>query len=225
MHDNVRTLRVLPMASKLRLRKVDFLIVCYTYIFFTLVTLMSQDNKQQFTFVTGGSEGADTGAILAGEKASLPVIGYIKVKDGKSETTAEMQKKYTKLFTVDSNPKKDQANVGLCDFLVAFRLNRPRTGKGTDQTINYALCGKYEFEDGKIKYANEYKDKIHVIETGKKPVVVIWDVSKDNLVEFAKQTRAVVDKHSAKQIMVSGPIQDTYACDELVRDFLVELTK
>ena len=49
---------------------------------------------------------------------------------------------------------KDQANADDADVLLAFRVNLPSTGAGTEQTINYGLFGHYcfveQFKNGKL---------------------------------------------------------------------------
>lgn len=207
---------------------------------------MELKNKE-LTFISGGSSGADTGIVLAGNDSNIPVNGYIKMKNngmGQYKSESGIELKYTSFYPASSHPDKDKLNVDLCDILIAFRLNRPMTGRGTDQTINYATCGKYEFNDGKsrhvplligaemserlatpnpvneIKYKDEFKDKIQIIQ-GTKPVFLIWNLSNDNLKSFTSQLKELVKHYRNKSFMVSGPTEETYQCEKLVRDLIV----
>ena len=163
-------------------------------------SMTSVDNKSKsksnVTFVSGGSDGADTSAILAGNAKQVPVVGYIK----RHTVPETLQCKYSEMFVVEKNPAKDMCNVDLSNLVIAFRLNQPKTGMGTDRTVEYALHSKYTYvpQVWDEKYANEV-----CVLSGKRPVVLVWDLNKNNLSKFVEQTKEVIAQHKPKFIMVS----------------------
>ncbi len=113
-------------------------------------------------------------------------------------------------------------NVDLCDLLVAFRLNKPRTGKGTDQTVNYARFGKYDFN------SLEYKTPIIAYTTDKKPVIVVWDLSDENLTTLSREVKNFIKDYvkinPKLRIMFSGYTLDTYPkSDKLIESFITTM--
>jgi hypothetical protein len=104
--------------------------------------------------------------------------------------------------------------------LIAFRYSsrpgRELTGRGTECTVNYALTKKYKH----VILDPARRTQNYQIYHGKKPVIVFWDLSKDNIEDYSIILKSFIDSHQAQNIMVSGPCQSTVDCETLVKDLL-----
>lgn len=170
----------------------------------------------KLTLISAGQTGADYGALLAAKELNLNIKGYAN-KGWRTEKGSNLELKDLGLLENDkpSCASTDQKNVNLADVLIAFRYSsrpgRELTGRGTECTVNYALTKKY-------KHVILDQVQNHQIYEGKKPVIVFWDLSKDNMEDYSIILKSFLDSH--QNIMISGPCQSTVDCESLVKDLL-----
>ena len=121
-------------------------------------------------------------------------------------------------FSVRGYDARDKANVDMCDLMVAFRLNRPKTGRGTTKTFNYAYLGSYT--DSKYPTYNDAQSNgtIELLPTqpSNKPVLIVWDpMTHSNRAEYATLIADFIKKHQpvngSNQVVIlfSGPCEST----------------
>ena len=106
-----------------------------------------------------------------------------------------------------SYEERDKANVNLCDMVIAFRLNKPKTGRGTTKTFNYARYGRYE--DSVLPKYDTSPGATGVEELdGKKPVLVVWCNAPPNVHprkdEFPERIKNFILKHRGTPSLLSG---------------------
>lgn len=199
-----------------------------------IICLCYYQFMNNFQIVSGGSTGADTGGILASEQLKIPLIGYVM-----ETMDTNIKNKYSFYKESKTHTQKDKSNVNMSDLLIAFRLNRPLTGKGTDMTINYARYGKYNFvplTSPKDEYIQMYdgndildiysQDCSKLEEHKSVPVIIIWSDEKGELTYQDKQIDVVknfIKKYNAKKIMISGPTRQTYDCEHIICKFLMDV--
>jgi hypothetical protein len=159
--------------------------------------------------ISGGSSGADTGALMAGKQLHINNIGFIH-----NNCPDFIKELYRKCTVAKNHTDKDISNVDIADVLIAFRINKPKTGKGTEMTVNYAKTGSYKHVP-----IDTTENVIEII--GNKPVLILFDLGINNMKDYAMQIVKFLTKHKPTNIMISGPSKETFDCDELVRDLLV----
>lgn len=95
--------------------------------------------------ISGGQTGADRGALMGAKASGIETGGWalpgFRTENGPDPSLGT--EFGLREHDVDSHSSRDQANVDECDLLVAFRYQIPKTGRGTEQTVQYALSGEY----------------------------------------------------------------------------------
>lgn len=160
--------------------------------------------KNTLTIISGGNTGADMSALRAALKLGLPITGYA-AKNFWSGGISNYDLK--DIYGLKEMPNigyrdKEIANVKLCDALLAIRIRKPDTGRGTESTINYLVNGQYEYipleQDVDIAYYNN--------DTNTRHVMVLWNLTDKNYNYNAKVTIDFLTKYNIKKLMISGPI-------------------
>ncbi len=177
------------------------------------------------TIISGGTFGADTGGLIAGKILGLKTQGcFVHIE---KNTDAEYKKHIQTLISHNlskhkntSHDEKDQLNVDMCDMLIAFRYSIPKTGRGTDKTIQYALTHEYIYTQRKYNNADV---EILSNESSKKKVILIWNLNKDNFDVIVEKIKEFVKDNSSDKIMVSGPTEFTKKCEKIISNLLVNV--
>lgn len=166
------------------------------------------------TIISAGQTGADYGALLAAKECNLIIKGWTnkgyRTEDGPN---LELRKMGLVENVKSSCASTDQKNVDISNALIAFHYRIPETDRGTECTVNYALTKKYKHV--KLEDTQDYQ-----IYEGRKPVIVFWDLSEDNLGNYSEVLRSFLEKYRPNNIMVSGPCQSTVNCQILVKNLL-----
>mmetsp|Transcript_12984 Transcript_12984/g.20818 ORF Transcript_12984/g.20818 Transcript_12984/m.20818 type:complete len:206 (-) Transcript_12984:1428-2045(-) len=161
-------------------------------------------------FVTGGQTGADSIPLqFPYKKHNIGVKGYMpkgfKRFDGKGEEVAKAHG----LVEGEGNYEwRDQANAAMADACLAFLTVKPRTGMGTTKTFTVFTDGKYEYipvdkpSDADFKVIAPKDEK-------RRPVMIVWDITKEKIPELGKQLKAFLNTHKPKSLMFSGGREDT----------------
>lgn len=181
------------------------------------------------TIISGGQTGADQAGIQAALKMGFDIGGYAALNYWTEQGPNYNLKKYGLLESkVKGYKDRDKLNVDMCDVVIAFRLSKPKTGRGTTQTFNYAAYGTYSnstlpiFDTitgvTEIKYNQD-----------RKPVIVLWDpmnhINKSQFPTAIKQFIEKYDKNNLK-ILITGPCESTLpGIQSCITELLVEALK
>jgi len=103
---------------------------------------------------------------------------------------------------------RDMKNVDSADACLAFLANLPMTGRGTMQTVNYCVTGRYKHVQLEKPHESDYTI-IDPGETGK-PAIVFWDISEDKLDSFASALQEFLCAFQPASLMLSGPMEHTW---------------
>lgn len=162
--------------------------------------------------ISAGVAGADMGALLAAKELKIGIMGYAN-KEYKTESGPNLELIDFGLLENDkpSYASTDRKNVDLSEALLAFRYSIPNTGRGTECTVSYALTKKY-------KHTQLTPNDTFI--QGKKPVYVIWNLSENNIKEYAELLREFIKTNNITKLMVSGPCESTVRCQNLVREVI-----
>lgn len=106
----------------------------------------------------------------------------------------------------------------MADVVVAFRISKPLTGRGTEMTINHALYGKYVHVP--LVHTTDF-----IVYQGIKPVLLLWDITEENCADYLEHTIKFLKKYKPNKIMVTGPTKQTYDCETIVKNLLVQSIK
>ena len=185
------------------------------------------------TFITGGAKGADSipfelveslkGTIFEG---FIRTMGFVP-KGFCKEHGKEFTEKYNLVECAsDSYSTKDKENVKISHVLIGFiKSDTPerKFGRGTKRTASYALREIYKFPDGTNLdfqpvfplsegelYVEAFGPKKRSYSCfGKKPVLLIWNLSGDNWESTVEVVRKFLDEHTPNNLMISGPMIDS----------------
>ena len=130
--------------------------------------------SEDLTFISGGQSGADVAFLRAGKYLGVATAGYMPhgftTEDGPKP---EYQEEYGLQECFGGNRQRDILNVEQSDLLIAFLLNKEKTGRGTMSTINCARMGEHkhiqlekdpekqaQIEAERKAEAEEYQNKI-----------------------------------------------------------------
>lgn len=186
------------------------------------------------TIISGGQTGADMGGLLAGKSlSSFKTAGYAP-KNYVTENGCNYELVNYGLIQskVMGYEDRDRRNAQLCDIMIAFRLSKPLTGRGTTKTYNFAAHGKYlDSIEPRFNSVNGLTEMNH--SPGHRPVMIVWDVlTHPNKSKFVSEILKFVLKYDYGElkIMISGPcestcpgIQNGVYC--LLREVLLQLPK
>eukprot|EP01012_Entosiphon_sulcatum_P015082 TRINITY_DN20098_c0_g1_i2.p1 TRINITY_DN20098_c0_g1~~TRINITY_DN20098_c0_g1_i2.p1 ORF type:complete len:185 (+),score=17.12 TRINITY_DN20098_c0_g1_i2:29-583(+) len=157
--------------------------------------------------ISGGQSGVDRALLIAAKRVGIPTGGYLPA-GLVTEDNVGPKKEFGLLESEGSYKHRDCQNVDWTDALVALRLTRPLTGRGTEKTVQYALTGRYKHipleppPEGTV-------GAFEVIRTGKKPVLVLWDVTENSLVQHVPVIKAFLEEFKPKTLMASGSTERT----------------
>lgn len=174
-------------------------------------------------FITGGQTGADSIPLECYRELDISVDGYMPKgfsrTDGRGEEIA--REHGLKEFSEDSYRLKDIANAEQSDALIAFLVTpsdptKP-TGRGTMQTVSQFVRGYYRKPDKSyvhidrpecryIAYIPDHPDEQF---RSLKPVLVLWDISPENIHSTVITVRPFLNLTKPKRLMFSGPTEDT----------------
>lgn len=162
--------------------------------------------------ISGGQRGADLGALQAAAALGLETRGYMprnfETEDGPAPHVAAL---YKLLQSDGGYSTRDRQNVDLAaldgsELFLGFLLRRPLTGRGTQQTLAYALTGDYAMPPSSLFEPVEGADVAYVRD-GEREVVVVWDLSDETLGAAVAELRARLAGKRA--LLVSGPCEST----------------
>ena len=162
--------------------------------------------------VAGSQTGADRAALRAARSSGIHTMG-IAPRGFKTETGPEPS--LADEFGLQDSAGRggyaaaDQANVQLCDALLAFRYRVPKTGRGCEKTVHFARVGTYthvplEWPPPDTVTQLLPADGSHPAGV---PVLVVWDLAADNL--HAAHAAAAAFLRGMHRPMVSGPCEST----------------
>ena len=183
--------------------------------------LMAKNCNTKLIIISGGETGADKSAILCAKDLELEIQGYVPLsywKDSRSGIDEKFKdmciNSGMKECKLKGYQKRDEANVNICDILIAFRINVPKSGRGTMKTVGYAAYGVYnnvvvEDELKRIIDSKKLNDKdgddkfndgIYELDYKIKPALIIWDpqtnINKDKYPDIIRQ---FIIKHIIKR--------------------------
>lgn len=169
--------------------------------------------------VSGGQTGADRGGLLGAEDAGVATAGWappgFRCDDNLDGAVFETR------FGVHALPdaqvdaalgkyrSRDRANVDMSDAVLAFLLHRPQTGRGTMQTVNYAVRGG-PFGDASEPVCTNKARRIDVVlGTGarKRVACIVYDVH-----DMDAATRASVAAVVRRELEQSGSVRNLLVC-------------
>lgn len=171
-------------------------------------------------FVSGGQTGADSIPIEVYKELDIKLMGFMPKgyprTDGKGKAIARKHG-----FADLDDPSyslKDKRNAALSCGLLAFLVDKPRTGRGTMQTVSLFTRGIYNWEDpatGRKEYHPLSKPEGEPAflwlpgEPEKKPALVIWDLTRENIDMFVPVVTNFLMTHKLGSLMFSGPTEET----------------
>lgn len=167
-------------------------------------------------FISGGQTGADSIPVEVYSELGITLMGFMTQgcgrTDGKGKAVAQKHG-FVPLSSM-SYSAKDKRNAALSCGLLAFLVDRPRTGRGTMQTISLFTRGVYNWEDqdtGRKKYHRLSKPEgnpAFLWLPEKKPTLVIWDLTKENVDMFVPVLKNFLMTHKLRALMFSGPTEE-----------------
>ncbi len=172
-----------------------------------------------YKIISGHQTGVDMAATLAARELGLEIGGYAPQGYWTEKgVNLELKEWGLKDFHVRGYDQRDKANVDMCDLVIAFRLNKPKTGRGTTKTMNYAYLGSYT--DSKYPtFTDAQPDgSIELLPTQStnKPVLLLWDpMTHPNHSNYSTLIANFVNKHSIANksnplvVLFSGPCEST----------------
>lgn len=166
-------------------------------------------------FVTGGQSGADSIPFTIHKKHGIEIKGFMP-KDFRRE--GNNGKEIATLYNLTEGEGgyawRDKKNVELSDALIAFLVDRPKTGKGTMQTAN-----KFKTDQYKYVQVDKPANKGHLLfqgTTSLKPVLFFWDLSEENLASNSEFLKDFLNRFKPKNLMVAGSCESTVPGLELL---------
>eukprot|EP00928_Gymnodinium_smaydae_P037157 TRINITY_DN25832_c0_g1_i1.p1 TRINITY_DN25832_c0_g1~~TRINITY_DN25832_c0_g1_i1.p1 ORF type:complete len:274 (+),score=24.95 TRINITY_DN25832_c0_g1_i1:30-824(+) len=183
-------------------------------------------------FVSGGQVGADSAPFSVYEDLGVALRGYMpkgfERADGRGR---EIAARYGLAEGQGGYKWRDMRNAESADACLAFLTTLPLTGRGTMQTVNMFVDGRYEHvqldkpsEQDYVVYEPALVDDSNV--TGEctrnqrsianKPVIVFWNICEGKLEEFAHELQTFLRRHRPRSLMLSGPLERTWPGIELL---------
>lgn len=176
--------------------------------------MLCTGEKPKF-FVTGGQTGADSIPILCYEELGIKLAGYVpngyKRDDGKGK---EIAVKHGLVEGEGGYSWKDKKNEKISDALLCFLVSKPKTGKGSMQTVNLFVAGEHKFvvlekPDMDVPFMQFGPAGLWHSRFGHKPVLVLWDVDEDNYKKYVRIVGGFFSIHSPKSLMFAGSTEAT----------------
>uniref|UniRef100_A0A7S4R2V4 Uncharacterized protein n=1 Tax=Alexandrium monilatum TaxID=311494 RepID=A0A7S4R2V4_9DINO len=161
-------------------------------------------------FVTGGQTGADSIPFTVYRRLGASVAGYLpqgfKRNDGRGREIAE---EHGLQEGEGGYSWRDKANAAQSDACLAFLTTKPLTGRGTMQTVNSFVNGEYAFV---VLAKPEAADHLAIApaERGRRPVLVLWNISEERLDSFAEVLCGWLGQFRPRRLMFSGMVEDTW---------------
>lgn len=164
------------------------------------------------TIISGAQIGADRGALKAAKACEVKTMGFAPngFKTDDQYPPEKLVEKYNIQECAEPGFRiKDEMNANQSNGLVAFRINKPLSGKGTEQTIYYFLHGERAPNDFVVPQKATSEDV--ELRLGKKPVLLIWDVHQivqdpTKLEDIACRVAEFINQNNISKLMVAGPV-------------------
>ena len=164
--------------------------------------------------VAGGQRGADLGALRAAAALRLETRGYMprdfETEDGPAPHIAAL---YRLLQSDGGYAVRDRQNVDIvgvdgdgAGLFLGFLLRLAPMGRGTQQTLAYALTGEYAMPPPSLFEPVEGADVAYVRD-GEREVLVVWDLSAATLEAAAAAVRSRCE--DKRVLFVNGPCEST----------------
>ena len=172
-----------------------------------------------YKIISGHQTGVDMASTLAARESGLEIGGYAPQGYWTERGPNMNLKKWgLKDFHVRGYDQRDRANVEMCDLVIAFRLDRPKTGRGTTKTLNYAYKGSYV--DSKYPTFSDAQSngtiELMPAQSSNRPVMIVWDpMTHKNSGEYSTLIANFIKKqkpaNGSDQVVVlfSGPCEST----------------
>jgi hypothetical protein len=183
----------------------------------------------QLQIISGGQTGADIGALRGAHACGYRTGGYMplgfRIESGQLDTTL-VQLYRLQAAPTESYSDRDKLNVDMCDALLAIRTTLPKTGRGTECTVNNALYGKHEHVPLHMPQHEEDPSAYELITPSGKPVLVLWNIERRTN-EHAQRVASFLYRKNVRTLMVNGPCASTVDSIEAHTSALIEqaLTK
>ena len=163
-------------------------------------------------FVTGGQTGADSIPLSVYRDLGVRVTGWMPQgflrDDGRG---AEVAQQHGFREGEGSYGWRDRANAAESDACLALLTSKPRTGKGTMQTVNIFVNGEHEFvELTKPSVADYLVIAAPAGHPWRRPVLVFWDITEAKLVAFAEVLRGWLATFRPARLMLAGPLETSW---------------
>lgn len=164
--------------------------------------------------ISAGQNGADLGAFKAGIKNGIATRGFAKV----NTRTPEFLSNYD-LGEAAKYDECDRKNVDVLlaenGLVLAFMSSAPKTGAGSQKTINYALNGKYEmfseFQSDTFTFKGEKASKVFMRSSASKRfALVLYDAQgqdEDSIVNWILEQLS--ENPNTSSILVTGSCEET----------------
>ena len=163
-------------------------------------------------FVTGGQTGADSIPLSVYRDLGVGVTGWMPRgflrDDGRG---SEVAQQHGLREGEGSYGWRDRANAAESDACLALLTTKPRTGKGTMQTVNIFVNGEHEFVVLTKPSAADYL--VIPAPAGhpwRRPVLVFWDITEAKLVAFAEVLRGWLATFRPARLMLAGPLETSW---------------
>lgn len=166
-------------------------------------------------FVSGGQTGADSIPFSVYEELGVALRGFMPQGfsrvDGRGRQVAA---RFGLSEGEGGNRWRDIKNAESADACLALLTTLPETGRGTMQTVNVFVEGKYKHVQLDKPEGSDY---VVLEPRGEgKPVIVFWDISEDKLDAFVPALRGFFCKFRPLSLMLSGPMERTWPGVELL---------
>eukprot|EP01060_Flectonema_neradi_P017631 TRINITY_DN24493_c0_g1_i1.p1 TRINITY_DN24493_c0_g1~~TRINITY_DN24493_c0_g1_i1.p1 ORF type:complete len:421 (+),score=66.91 TRINITY_DN24493_c0_g1_i1:68-1330(+) len=162
----------------------------------------------RLTIISGGSWGADMGALMAGKMLGFPTTG-VSHRGALPEygLTAAVDKSYS---------ARDRMNVDSSEAVVAFKPADPNTGRGTSTTVEYAKNGYSNF----VKLQPPPPGSHSYTIKGTKPILILWGYFGS---EHATALKQFVTDTNANSLLFCGSIEkNAPGMQEYVKNVLLK---
>jgi hypothetical protein len=172
-------------------------------------------------FVSGGQTGADSIPFSVFEGLGIGLIGFMhkgfERGDGRGR---EIAARYGLTEGEGGNKWRDCQNAERSDACLAFLTTLPMTGRGTMQTVQLFVSGRYKH----IQLDKPDGQDHLVISNGCKPAIIFWDISEDKIDSYATLLHEFLQAYRPRALMLSGPMEKTWPGIELLGAKLLRCT-
>ena len=176
--------------------------------------------------ISGGQIGTDLGAVEGARLSGIRTGGWCTVGFSTMRGPMPSLRRMYGMRAIERTSDmrgvghriRDQMNVDMCDILIAFLWDLPKTGRGTLVTCHYAIHKTARFNPKLVKrYDKSIDDKARItyFEPGKKrcrdlykPTMIVVNLNDKNISTVAIAMKNFIQRNKAQIIMASGSAID-----------------